>query len=47
MNKKIDEGDNQTLKQIKKVGGATLEATSTAFSGLKTGAKEVGSALGE
>jgi len=47
MNEKIDQGDNETLKKIKKVGTATLDATSEAFSGLSTGAKEIGKTLGD
>lgn len=37
VNKKIDHGDNETLKKIKKIGGATLDATSEALSGLGKG----------
>lgn len=47
MNKKIENGDNETLKKIKKIGGATIDATSDALSGLSTGAKEVGKSIGD
>jgi hypothetical protein len=47
MNEKIDQGNNETLKKIKKVGNATLDATTEAFSGLTTGAKEIGKTLGD
>lgn len=46
LSKKIDEGDNETLKKIKKVGGATIDATSVAFEGLSSGAAEVGKSIG-
>jgi len=47
MNDKIDQGNNETLKKIKKVGNATLDATTEAFSGLTTGAKEIGKTIGD
>jgi len=47
MNEKIDQGNNETLKKIKKVGNATIDATSEAFSGLTTGAKEIGKTIGD
>lgn len=37
VNKKIDHGDNETLKKIKKIGGATLDATTEALTGLGKG----------
>ena len=46
VNQKIDDGDSQLLKKIKKIGGATIDATSTAFNGLSGGVGEIGDAIG-
>ncbi|KAL4496102.1 hypothetical protein ABPG72_015524 [Tetrahymena utriculariae] len=47
INEKIDKGDNETLKKIKKIGGATLDATTEALQGLGKGVCEVGKSIGD